>query len=72
MDSNDKRSASVLPPEAIRVVDFSRLLPGLARDTPRPAPDLGEQTEDVLAELGFSRADISRLIAERALATAAA
>ena len=44
---------------------------GLARGVPRPAPDLGEQTEDILHELGYSPKQVAELLAQRAAVTSA-
>jgi crotonobetainyl-CoA:carnitine CoA-transferase CaiB-like acyl-CoA transferase len=45
---------------------------GLVRATPRPAPDLGEQTEDILRELGYSAEEVSKLIEKRVVETSTA
>jgi len=37
---------------------------GLAREVPHPAPDLGEQTRDILSELGYSEAETGELFAK--------
>jgi crotonobetainyl-CoA:carnitine CoA-transferase CaiB-like acyl-CoA transferase len=37
---------------------------GLAREIPHPAPDLGEQTRDILGELGYTEAETGDLFAE--------
>lgn len=42
---------------------------GLTREVPHPAPDLGEQTEDILDELGYSAEEVSELISKRIVAT---
>jgi formyl-CoA transferase len=41
---------------------------GMPPSIRRPAPLLGEHTEEVLAELGLSRAEIERLAAAKAIA----
>jgi formyl-CoA transferase/CoA:oxalate CoA-transferase len=52
----------------VRMLAFPFRASGTPASIRRPAPQLGEHTEEVLAELGLSRAEIDRLAATRAIA----
>jgi formyl-CoA transferase len=45
------------------VIDHPVGVKGLAKVGPKRAPDLGEHSEEILSELGYSAADIERLAA---------
>ena len=45
---------------------------GLAGEAPGPAPDLGEQSEAILRELGYSDDEVVRLVESEVVTTATA
>jgi crotonobetainyl-CoA:carnitine CoA-transferase CaiB-like acyl-CoA transferase len=49
----------------LRTLDDPITVTGAAKAPPRPAPDVGQHTREVLAGLGYSEADIDSLIARR-------
>lgn len=57
-------------PDGTRTVDTPLLVDGAEKGAARPAPDLGEHTREVLAELGYGAERIEKLVADGAVRVA--